>query len=505
MTTTEHSVRRSLTVVQPTSPVTTDLPDTLPFSSQARISWIAYYFSACEQDLIECNSSLASETGLVACPLCDQHFQNSVLIRHLILHLLTDELYSGSLWPFEFCADCVCSLSCSGAACLHREVHKHVRDNSPATLLNGQFVCPICEQVFHSILKFAVHLYERHVFRDAPYACSICHAFHASCYSDLMAHLNSSHAFTNQLFCPYCLKYFELPVHTSIIGSPSSTFSAHRLYDHMRSHWDDVTYRCDSCRLDFVHRKDLRVHEYLHHCGSHATPSIGDSDSLEHTVSSPEASNQLFLYYSNQLRTVTPRMSLKCLECGETLRQPISRHFNLTVRCPGCRFSSSCSMAVHWHWCNVHSAPSIPSSSSVTDLSSQLTSWERCVSSLVGSLNFDQKLRHHVTFRSHDPCGSLLTRMRRCKHKHSPPGLEFRGLLRCTCGFRTILGNEMAKHLAVRNCGSSSAFLDRSSRLPIFPIIKSSRRTLMHRRSRSLSKLRRSPLILQGVNLCSNK
>ncbi|CAH8449896.1 unnamed protein product [Dicrocoelium dendriticum] len=503
MSATEQSVRRSLTVVQSTSPVAAEIPAKIP-SSPTRISWIAYYFSLCGQDLSRCSSGIAAEAGLVACPVCDQHFQNGVLIRHLILHLLTDELYSGSLWPFEFCPDCVCSLSGSGAVCLHREVHTHVRDNSPATLLNGHFVCPICEQIFHSILKFAVHLYERHVFRDAPYVCSICHTFHTSCYSDLLTHLNSSHAFTNQIFCPYCLKYFELPVHTPSVGSQSNTFTAHRFYEHVRSHWDDLTYRCESCRLDFVHRKDLRVHEYLHHCGSHATSVVNHSDSPEHILSSPEASNQLFLYYSNQLRTVTPRMSLKCLECGETLRQPISRHFNLTVRCPGCRFSSSCSMAVHWHWCNVHSAPSIPSSS-VTDLSSELTSWERCVSSLVGSLNFDHKVRHHVALKSHDPCGSLLTRMRRCKHKHSPPGLEFHGLLRCPCGFRTILGNEMAKHLVATNCGFSSVRLDRSSRLPIFPIVDSSRRTLMQSRNRSLSKLRRSPLVLQGVSLCSNK
>ncbi|KAA3673100.1 uncharacterized protein DEA37_0004159 [Paragonimus westermani] len=507
-------MERTLTVLRSNSPPSSPNLIKLHSSSPVRVPWISYYFTVTKQDFHSqrIRSELVSTTGLVVCPICAEHYANSKLIQHLLLHLTIDELYLGTLWPFEFCPECIFSPSADESLCAHRQVHNHVRAQDPETLLDGQFVCPICEQSFTAILKFAVHLYERHVFRDAPYVCTICYSFYSSRYFDLVEHLHSSHAFTNHVFCPYCLKYFELPVQytTSVGQRETNIFTAHRLLDHMRSHWDDLTYRCECCRLDFVHRKDLRIHEYLHHCGHHLNPQcslnydLSSVDDFHFDTSRGRSSSQpLSLYYSNQLRTSTPRMSFRCLECGETLRLPISRHFNLTVRCPSCRFSSSCSLAVHRHWCSVHSAPSIPAPTSPIDLCTQLTSWERCISSLVGTLRLDEKVRTPFTARAHDPCGSLVSRMRRCKHKHSPPGLEFRGTLLCPCGFRTIAGNQMARHLATKVCGSTRARLDYDSRLPLFQIVQRSTRALMRVRRRISERLQRSPFLLQSVGLCS--
>ncbi|TGZ74336.1 hypothetical protein CRM22_000990 [Opisthorchis felineus] len=497
----------SLTLVRSKSPPTTRAVSRFHPASPVRVPWLSYYFGTTAATSEQSHFEILSSQGLVVCPVCAQHFSNSKLLQHLALHLLVDELYLGTLWPYEFCPECI-SPQTRERMCDHRRVHSHLRDNDPATLLDGLFVCPACELSFASILKFAVHLYERHVFRDAPYVCSICHSFHTSRYTELMRHLSTSHNNTNQLFCPYCLKHFELPTVEKNSLSNIDVFSAHRLYDHMRSHWDDLTYRCDCCRLDFTHRRDLRLHEYLQHQGFNPSPTSTDCTSTIDTAFADDhlSSNQLCLYYSNHLRTTTPRMSLKCLECGESLRQPISRHFNLTVCCPSCRFASSCSMAVHCHWCNVHSAPPVPSSSSyIMDLSKQLTSWERCVSSLLGSIHLDQKAKSTTNPPPHDPCGSLFSRVRHCRHKHTPPDIEFRGLLRCHCGFRTIIGNQMARHLATGRCKSTTAYLDYSPRPPIFSVVERSRKSLLRARKRALDKFNASPFVLQSVGLLSTR
>ncbi|TPP59131.1 hypothetical protein FGIG_11049 [Fasciola gigantica] len=466
-------------------------------SASTRVPWISYYFNT--DSNIQRPVQSNSPCGLVVCPTCSQHFPNHRILHHFISHLLLDELYVGSLLPFEFCPDCLSSPSDEPLS-THKRTHWHVRSRHPADLLDGCYVCPICEVRFSVILKFAIHLYEKHVFRDSPYVCPVCYSFHGSKYYDLLNHFTSAHAFTNDTFCPYCLKYFELPLVSEKSQNGLHMFRAHKLYEHVRRHWNDMTYRCESCRLDFVYRKDQRIHEYLYHCGVHPAmqldkPALPD-DHADNTQN--RTASQLFLYYSNQMRAIVPRLSLKCFECGETLRYPIHRHFSLTVQCPACKFISSCSVAVNWHWCHVHAAPPIPQSSLDLGVS---RSWERCITSFSKPIGFDTKSGANL----HDRCGSLITRMRRCKHKHAPPGLEYRGVLRCPCGFVTILGNQMARHLSVRECRFQHAYLDRSSRLRMFRVVNRSKVTVAKSRSVWRKKLSLSPLPLQSVGLCCLK
>ncbi|KAA0190120.1 hypothetical protein FBUS_08000 [Fasciolopsis buskii] len=461
-----------------------------------KVPWISYYFNT--NPSIQQPVQTSSPRGLVICPTCSQHFPNHKILHHFISHLLLDELYVGSLLPLEFCPDCLSSSSGEPLS-IHKRVHQHVRSRSPADLLDGCYVCPICEVYFSAILKFAIHLYEKHVFRDSPYVCPVCYGFYGSKYYDLLIHFTTTHAFTNDSFCPYCLKYFELPLASEESADGFHVFRAHKLYEHVQRHWSVMTYRCESCRLDFIYRKDQRIHEYLYHCGMYPIMHVERPIILEEVPDRTQErpNSQLVLYYSNQMRSIVPRLSLKCFECGETLRYPIHRHFSLTVQCPTCKFTSSCSVAVNWHWCHIHAAPPIPQSSMEPGVS---RSWERCVTSFSKSIGHGKKT--DVNF--HDRCGSLITRMRRCKHKHAPPGLEYHGVLRCPCGFATILGNQMARHLSVGKCHSQFARLDRSPRLHLFRIVNRSRVSMTKSRSIWRKKLSLSPVLLQSVGLCSN-
>ncbi|CAL8092352.1 unnamed protein product [Calicophoron daubneyi] len=461
----------------------------------SRISWVDYYFTTPHRKP-EPVFEVPSLTGLVLCPVCGHHLRNDKIPHHLILHMLMDELLFGSLMPFEFCSSCLMRTDSLDA---HREVHWHVQNRHPSDLLHTSFVCPICELSFSSVIQFAVHLYEKHVFSDSPYVCPVCYASHSSRYSDYLDHFRSAHSFTNHLYCPYCLRHFELPAveNDATVHTTRTVFTAQKLYDHMRLHWDDFTYRCESCRLDFIHRKDQRIHEYLYHSGYPHKSIDSDSSSSSVIQQQDRLSNELFIYYSNELQTHTPRLSLKCLECGENLRQPISRHFNLTIRCSNCMFTSSCCFSVYWHWCKVHRAPSIPPSS--IELA-----WSKCMDTVASSVIVHPKNTTHQ-IRSHDPCGSLLTRTRQCRVKHSPPGLEFRGVLRCGCGFRTIVGNQMARHLACAQCGFDCAWLDYRPRLPLFPVANSSPRRVARSRRKRLKKFNKTPPLLQSVGLCLNE
>lgn len=462
------------------------------FNTNGYISWASFFLTSRDlEDELPISSDALK--GVVCCSVCNEHFDNAQFFNHILQHMLINELYQGTLLPYEFCPECL-SVPINYEMDIHRALHCHVRKRNPLALFSGSHVCPICELCFETLIKFATHLYERHVHHDSPYVCTICYKFRSSFYCELISHFYNSHRGTNNIFCPYCLKYFELPVQYNLTYCNIITFNSQPFYMHVSQHWNQTTHRCTSCRLDFIHHKDMKLHEYLHHAGQLDHSSYIVTEDEISTLNNKNLKSQLCLTYTNQLTTLTPRIGLRCLECGDSLRQPINRHFNLTLSCKSCMFASSCNASVNWHWCNVHSAPPIPQSS---ELSCELKCWQARIDLLDLKNEVKSKGILNSSFR---PSSSLDIRIRRCKDKRSPPGLYSSGVLRCVCGFRTIVCDQMARHLANGDSKHSVAILDDSPRLSIF-CIKSRKQLGTRRIMHPLRKSRELPFLLLSVGL----
>ncbi|CAH8443517.1 unnamed protein product [Schistosoma intercalatum] len=410
---------------------------------QPKITWSKYY---CTLKEIQTVSSFISLHGYVHCPSCGNHLDNVRFLRHISAHLLVNELELGSLMSYKFCTECL-SVPDGISMTLHNWIHRHVEQHTPLALMDGCFVCPICESNFVSLIKFAVHLYERHVYLDSPYVCTICYGFRSSFYCELISHFQDCHHKTNHIFCPYCLKHFELSILWSIdLGQ--HIFDAQAFYTHVQQHWEQTTYRCTSCRLDFIHKKDLQWHEYLHHSGHPLSRPSYRSNACEH--SSHLTEDQLSLSYSNQLVVHTPRTRLKCLECGEQVRHPVHKHFNMTLRCARCKYTTSCIVAANWHWSKVHCAPPIQQSSDSNDTQP----WHKYINT---TAQHETVPPSTVNASLYDPCSSSTTHTKRCRNEHVPAGLFVKGYLRCNCGFRTMVYDLMARHLATKGDGHNLA------------------------------------------------
>ncbi|CAH8488609.1 unnamed protein product [Heterobilharzia americana] len=463
--------------------VTSSLSD----NAQLRMPWWQYYCTLREH---QSTTSFISVLGFVNCPVCGNHLDNIKFFKHILSHLLVNEIAQGSLMSFEFCTECL-STPVDTTMEFHNRVHRHVEQHNPLKLMDGVPVCPICENCFTSVMKFAAHLYERHVHLDSPYVCTICYGFRSSYYCELISHLHNCHKKTNHIFCPYCLKHFELPV-IGRIDSDLHTFDAHTFYVHVQQHWEQTTYRCDSCRLDFTHQRDLKWHEYLHHSGHPLAKPPSVNDMSEPLPNSPKG--QLSICYSSQLLAHTPRMNLKCLECGERVRHPAHKHFSLTLHCTSCAYSTSCITAVDWHWNKVHCAPPIKQSSD----HHETKSWQTCV---VTSSNKPATMPTYSPSYFSYSCGNAsTTQIRGPKSKHANPGLFDEGLIRCNCGFRTIVYDQMARHLAAEGGAHCFAKFVYGPRVTLFSIRnrpgKSLRTSLWWRQ-----RLGQTPYTLSSVGL----
>lgn len=446
-------------------------------SSNVRIPWTEYY---CTNHPKLLRSTDGKRGCLISCPICFQHFNNIQFVRHIISHMLTDQLSLGNLISQKLCPECV-SIPEHLTLSEHYKLHRHVENIDPLALFNKCYVCPICECTFPSIVTFATHLYERHIYQDSPYICTVCYSFRSSYYCELLSHFHSVHQGSNNAFCPYCLKYFEFQILSTLL-TEIPIFDGQDFYNHIYQHWTEDTHRCGSCRLDFLHRKDLKMHIYLNHAGN---PHKNMKFPGIYNTGIKQNNNKLSIDYFYQLSTRTPRVFLKCLECKERLRPPLSKHYSLTVNCTYCKYASSCQSAVNWHY-YIHTSNPYPNPL----IFHNLKKGQNCICT-TDVLNTKPRICSLLTYDSQS--------LRKSKEKHISPAIFYKGILKCSCGFRTILCDQMARHLVTKE--HSVAFQDFSPRLKIFNINV--------RKSKSIKtslwwnkRLSRTPTTLRSVGLC---
>ncbi|VEL36231.1 unnamed protein product [Protopolystoma xenopodis] len=446
--------------------------DTL--TADSKVSWTKYYFGCSEDsDAAEKSLSLLDLShGLVVCSKCKQHVYNGQLVEHCILHLQMDEHSSGGLLPFSTCFDCLSIPSNSEQLRSHRNLHRRITN----TLLlrtdifhlpGNRRVCCICEKSFDAFVDLAAHLCYKHPICDTPYVCPICFAFRSSIYSHLMLHFLAFHNCTNQIFCPFCLRHFSLPRADSSISDIAralpdiNVFSSAPFYNHLQQHLaENAPHQCTACRLQFLQKRECKIHEYLHHAGGRHLHFQSCIDSLPDNpdLAVVTGFNDDLTSQSSfqRIRFCGPKITLKCLECDELLRFPYQRHYAARIICPWCGYSSHCAAANVAHWQRVHAKSIFSAHQPNADTVLNITYTSPAYAKIPETTR---------DLTAYEACGGWKTTFHYCTDKHSSPGIISEGLLVCGCGYRTLLGGRMAVHLAVEGCGWASAIIDRQTRV----------------------------------------
>ncbi|XP_056448318.1 pogo transposable element with ZNF domain [Gadus chalcogrammus] len=325
------------------------------------------------------------------------------------------------------CDDCFRLFSSAALLEIH-QLHAHL--SKPKST-----VCRICEWVFDNEMEFLNHMKTNHKPGEMPYVCQVC-SYRSSFYSDVLHHFRCYHSGRRQLLCILCLK-----VTNNIKG----------FQNHMDKHKLKESHPCAKCRLQFVLPTSLQEHKQQHHRsfrrphqlnglppGAMVTiktvgmkpnslplPSRGKLSSshfreplvvpppqpqpIESSPPDPPtppgpAPTGAKLQDNSDTESAEERDRLLCMECGNTTTD-FSSHYPASVSCLLCPYRTFCSCAYASHM-----------------------------------------IQNHVLARE---------RGKRLPLHQRPPPCCYE--LVCTqCGFVSLTGDKMAKHLGLHRGHASS-------------------------------------------------
>lgn len=210
------------------------------------------------------------------CIVCKKSFSRSTLLyRH-------EKIHTDPKIPRHPCEDC-------------DRVYLNIADYEKHVLIhtkNRRFECSYCDKRF----AFKQGLERHQTIHDEaqPHACSYCDLKFPTA-ARLQRHLSNEHAGKRPFPCSKCTKRFML---------------SHHLYRHMRtthSNFQNCTFRCPHCEMDFSEREEFFIHCQEHAEENHSCPLCklsfeSSEDAVEH-LNIHEKSDMHFCDYCNLIFT----------------------------------------------------------------------------------------------------------------------------------------------------------------------------------------------------------
>ncbi|EGI63571.1 Pogo transposable element with ZNF domain [Acromyrmex echinatior] len=228
-------------------------------------------------------------------------------------------------------------------------------------------VCAICEEKFGKSKSLIDHLSLMHYPSEMPYHCESC-GYQTSSHKDVIDHYYKIHEKGEGLQCPYCLKV----IHFVNEGKPNAS-NVYAYLTHMQRHIvrrdQGKGNKCSRCCLWFNQKSSLTLHQrelHDHVFNSKAVPySAGNSgimvpkDVLEttrFTVDSPlpelPPDEKIQKWSSGLIMVNTSVRYLSCQECEEDIDE--DEHYPGEQRCQQCRYVTCCWRAFQEHQQQIH-------------------------------------------------------------------------------------------------------------------------------------------------------
>ncbi|XP_018407608.1 PREDICTED: uncharacterized protein LOC108783520 [Cyphomyrmex costatus] len=228
-------------------------------------------------------------------------------------------------------------------------------------------VCAICEEKFGKSKSLIDHLSLMHYPSEMPYHCESC-GYRTSSHKDVIDHYYKIHEKSEGLQCPYCLKVINFVNE----GNPNAS-NVYAYLTHMQRHIvrrdQGKGNKCSRCCLWFNQKSSLTLHQRELHdyvFNSKAVPySAGNSgimitkDVLEmtrFTVDSPLPElppyEKIHKWSTGPITVNTSVKYLSCQECEEDIDE--DEHYPGEQRCQQCRYVTCCWRAFQEHQQQIH-------------------------------------------------------------------------------------------------------------------------------------------------------
>ncbi|XP_029849181.3 uncharacterized protein LOC8035649 isoform X1 [Ixodes scapularis] len=294
------------------------------------------------------------------CPICKKLIVDNVkTVKHITNHIEGSRQKNPDLSDLTICKYCFKEFETPYSMQCHMEV-AHLKDDG--------IVCRICSQEFDLVPSLIDHMKLYHNPSEMPYSCQLC-GYRSSFHKDVLKHFHQDHLGSNALLCRFCLRVYVVKFSNNLASIGVQKFYCH-LFKHLAR---TSARRCPVCCLVFLSQGDMRAHKDKEHLSMQGQPGVEtilSADASPILVPEPHVKPRKPLPSTlapaaNHPSACQPRFSvpavhlepqtlhLLCLEC----RKPIDEdHFNRSVRCSQCNYSTNCTKAFADHMICRHSS-----------------------------------------------------------------------------------------------------------------------------------------------------
>ncbi|XP_070515925.1 uncharacterized protein Row isoform X3 [Cardiocondyla obscurior] len=344
------------------------------------------------------------------CFLCTAVMKSNVeVMEHMVNHVPPQVPGQSEL---SVCRYCCTALSSQHQMLTHvSETHSNFGHCDSVMV-----VCAICEEKFGKSKALIDHLSLMHYPSEMPYQCETC-GYRTSSHKDVIDHYYKIHERGEGLQCPYCLKVMQFINE----GNPNASH-VYAYLSHMQRHVvrrdQGKGNKCSRCCLWFNQKSSLTIHQrQLHNSvsNSKAVPYSAGNNGIMVVKTIPEAKrfcvdsplpelppdDKIQKWDTGPITVNTSTRYLSCQECEEDIDE--DEHYPGEQRCQQCRYVTCCWRAFQEHQQQIHNER--PKTSLI-------------VPSPLVNVPLNKKLQ-------------------------------------CPCGYTSIDGNQLAKHLI--NCKKISA------------------------------------------------
>lgn len=295
------------------------------------------------------------------CPICKKLITNNVkTVKHISNHIEGSRQRNPDLSDLTICKYCFREFETPYSMQCHVEA---------AHLKPDGIVCRICSQEFDLVPSLIDHMKFYHNPSEMPYSCQLC-GFRSSFHKDIISHFHRDHVGSNALLCRFCLRVYIVKFSNNCASIGVQNFYCH-LFKHLAR---TSARRCPVCCLVFLSHLDMKAHRDREHVSMRNQPGVAavkTTDSSPVLVPEPHlkprrafpsslapAANHLGS--SCRPRFSVPAVHLEpqtlhctCIEC----RKPIDEdHFNRSVSCGDCKYTTNCTKAFADHMICLHSS-----------------------------------------------------------------------------------------------------------------------------------------------------
>lgn len=295
------------------------------------------------------------------CPICKKLITNNIkTVQHITNHIEGSRQRNPDLTDLTICKYCFKEFETPYSMQCHTEA---------AHLKPDGIVCKICSQEFDLVSSLIDHMKLHHNPSEMPYSCQLC-GFRSSFHNDVVNHFHEDHVGTNALLCRFCLRVYIVKFSNNCASIGVQNFYCH-LFKHLAR---TSARRCAICCLVFLSHLDMKTHREKEHVSMLNEPGV---EAVKTTDASPilvpephmkprrTAANSTVSPPNHLSSSCRPRFSMPavhlepqtlhctCLEC----RKPIDEdHFNRSVSCGECKYTTNCTKAFADHMICRHSS-----------------------------------------------------------------------------------------------------------------------------------------------------